>query len=128
MISDTMPIANIKIGTRHRKDMGDIAGLAASIADVGLLHPIVVRADGTLSQASGGLRPARGSAGLAAPTGLPQIGMLFGPGSRENASAGRGKPAKENSVDSHLHADSVVKAALYKGGTRDGHKARGRWK
>ena len=44
----TMSIANIKIGTRHRKDKGDIAGLAASIADVGLLHPIVVRADGLL--------------------------------------------------------------------------------
>jgi ParB-like chromosome segregation protein Spo0J len=43
-----MSIANIKIGTRHRKDLGDIEGLARSIADVGLLHPIVVRADGTL--------------------------------------------------------------------------------
>jgi ParB/RepB/Spo0J family partition protein len=43
-----MPIADIKIGTRHRKDMGDIAGLARSIADVGLLHPIVIRPDGTL--------------------------------------------------------------------------------
>jgi hypothetical protein len=41
-------IASIKIGIRHRKDMGDIAGLAASIAEIGLLHPIVVRADGTL--------------------------------------------------------------------------------
>src|SRR6266446_1525756 len=44
----TMPIADIKVGTRHRKDIGDIAALAASIADVGLLHPIVVKQDGTL--------------------------------------------------------------------------------
>jgi ParB-like chromosome segregation protein Spo0J len=44
----TMSIGNIKIGARHRKDMGDIEGLAASISDVGLLHPIVVKADGTL--------------------------------------------------------------------------------
>jgi ParB/RepB/Spo0J family partition protein len=44
----TRSIANIKIGTRHRKDLGDIEALARSIADVGLLHPIVVRADGTL--------------------------------------------------------------------------------
>jgi ParB-like chromosome segregation protein Spo0J len=44
----SMPIADIKIGIRHRKDMGDIAGLAASIAEIGLLHPIVVKSDGTL--------------------------------------------------------------------------------
>ena len=35
-------IADIKIGPRHRKSMGDIEGLAASITDVGLLHPPVV--------------------------------------------------------------------------------------
>jgi N6-adenosine-specific RNA methylase IME4 len=35
-------IAEIQIGKRHRKDMGDIAGLAGSIEDVGLLHPVVV--------------------------------------------------------------------------------------
>jgi N6-adenosine-specific RNA methylase IME4/ParB-like chromosome segregation protein Spo0J len=44
----TMPIANIKIGTRHRKDMGDIDGLARSIVEIGLLHPIVILPDGTL--------------------------------------------------------------------------------
>jgi ParB family chromosome partitioning protein len=38
----------IKVGQRHRKNMGDIEGLARSIADVGLLHPIVIRPDGTL--------------------------------------------------------------------------------
>ena len=43
-----MKISNIKIGTRHRKDMGDLVGLAASIEDVGLLHPIVVTKDDRL--------------------------------------------------------------------------------
>lgn len=38
----------IKIQKRHRKDMGDIASLAASIESIGLLHPIVIRADKTL--------------------------------------------------------------------------------
>jgi ParB/RepB/Spo0J family partition protein len=41
-------IAEVKVGQRHRKDMGDIDKLARSIADVGLLHPIVVRGDGAL--------------------------------------------------------------------------------
>jgi hypothetical protein len=41
-------IANIVVGTRHRRDMGAIAGLAASMAEFGLLHPIVIRPDGVL--------------------------------------------------------------------------------
>jgi len=44
----TRRIADIIIGIRHRRDLGDIDSLARSIADVGLLHPIVVRADGVL--------------------------------------------------------------------------------
>jgi ParB-like chromosome segregation protein Spo0J len=45
----TMPIADIKIGNRFRHDLGNINSLAANIADVGLLHPPVVRPDGTLA-------------------------------------------------------------------------------
>jgi ParB/RepB/Spo0J family partition protein len=43
-----MRIDSIKIGDRHRREFGDIDGLARSVADVGLLHPIVTRPDGTL--------------------------------------------------------------------------------
>lgn len=43
-----MRIADIRIGERHRKDMGDIEGLARSIDEIGLLHPVVVTPDGTL--------------------------------------------------------------------------------
>jgi ParB/RepB/Spo0J family partition protein len=38
----TVGIADINVGIRHRRDLGDIEGLAASIADVGLLHPVVI--------------------------------------------------------------------------------------
>jgi ParB family chromosome partitioning protein len=41
-------IADIIVGERHRKDMGDISALAASIREVGLLHPIVITPDGEL--------------------------------------------------------------------------------
>jgi ParB family chromosome partitioning protein len=44
----TRKISDIVVSTRHRKDMGDIAGLAASMADLGLLHPIVIRPDNVL--------------------------------------------------------------------------------
>lgn len=45
---ENLPIDQITVGTRLRKDFGDIAGLAESIADHGLLHPLVVDDDGTL--------------------------------------------------------------------------------
>jgi ParB family chromosome partitioning protein len=48
MDDSTRFVAGIQIGDRHRKDMGDIAGLAASIKRVGLLHPVVIRPDGLL--------------------------------------------------------------------------------
>jgi ParB/RepB/Spo0J family partition protein len=43
----TLPVDTIRVGQRHRKDLGDIAGLAASMADLDMmLEPIVVRPDG----------------------------------------------------------------------------------
>jgi ParB family transcriptional regulator, chromosome partitioning protein len=45
---DTRAIAAIKVGKRHRRDLGDIDALAASIEDIGLLHPIIVNEDGLL--------------------------------------------------------------------------------
>jgi hypothetical protein len=44
----SMRVADIVPGRRHRTDLGDIEGLAASISKVGLMHPIVVCADGRL--------------------------------------------------------------------------------
>jgi ParB family chromosome partitioning protein len=43
----TKPIADITINKRHRKDLGDVEALAASIKEVGLLHPVVINPDGT---------------------------------------------------------------------------------
>lgn len=43
-----VPIAEINVGARHRHDMGDLRGLGASIAAVGLLHPVVITTDKTL--------------------------------------------------------------------------------
>ena len=41
-------IADIRIGNRHRHDLGDIEALAGSIREIGLLHPVVVNSDGML--------------------------------------------------------------------------------
>jgi ParB family chromosome partitioning protein len=47
-VADSIAIDDIVVGDRHRRDMGDIAALAASIADIGLLHPITVDETGRL--------------------------------------------------------------------------------
>lgn len=53
------PIAEIRIGHRHRRDLGDVDQLAASIADLGLLQPVVVRPDGQLIAGERRLRAAQ---------------------------------------------------------------------
>jgi ParB family chromosome partitioning protein len=42
----TRRIDEVVVGERHRRDLGDIASLAANVAELGLLHPIVIH--GTL--------------------------------------------------------------------------------
>src|SRR3984957_13780670 len=43
-----MNIDQIQVGFRYRKDLGDLRALADSIAEVGLLHPVVVTPEGRL--------------------------------------------------------------------------------
>lgn len=45
---DERPVADVIVPERHRRDLGDLTALMDSIREIGLLHPIVVRADGTL--------------------------------------------------------------------------------
>ena len=44
----SLALSDITISTRHRTDLGDLAGLKQSISDVGLLHPVVVTTCGLL--------------------------------------------------------------------------------
>jgi N6-adenosine-specific RNA methylase IME4 len=48
MATKTVPMTAIRVGKRHRKDLGDIRSLARSIQEIGLLHPVVIRPDGKL--------------------------------------------------------------------------------
>jgi hypothetical protein len=43
-----MKISDIQVGRRHRQHVGDVRSLAASIAKLGLLHPVVVDGNGRL--------------------------------------------------------------------------------
>lgn len=40
-----LPLDEIVVEGRHRRNLGDVAALAASIAEVGLLHPVVLDAN-----------------------------------------------------------------------------------
>ena len=42
IITRSIPIDSIKIGSRFRKDLGDISSLAEDIEEIGLLHQIVI--------------------------------------------------------------------------------------
>jgi ParB family chromosome partitioning protein len=42
MTADKITISRIKVGSRFRKDLGDLDTLAKSIQETGLLHPIVI--------------------------------------------------------------------------------------
>jgi N6-adenosine-specific RNA methylase IME4 len=44
----SVALSSIRVGKRHRKDLGDIRALAKSIEEIGLLHPPVIRPDGAL--------------------------------------------------------------------------------
>jgi len=44
----TRAVADIVVGERHPHDLGDLQSLAASIAENGLLHPVVLTSDNKL--------------------------------------------------------------------------------
>ncbi len=44
----TLQLGAIRVGRRHRRKLGDLAGLAESIREVGMLQPVVVTSDGRL--------------------------------------------------------------------------------
>jgi len=48
MSTAKLPIGQIEIGFRYRKDLGDLRSLAESISEMGLLHPVVVTPEGRL--------------------------------------------------------------------------------
>ena len=46
--AERWPLVRIRIGTRFRKDLGDLRPLIRSMGEIGLLHPVVIQPDGTL--------------------------------------------------------------------------------
>lgn len=76
MSAEQTPIDSIKIGDRDRTDFGDVAELAASIARVGLLHPVVVTANGDLVAGDRRLAAVRSLGWTHVPTTVAKIETL----------------------------------------------------
>jgi ParB-like chromosome segregation protein Spo0J len=55
-----VPISSVKVGDRHRRELGSLADLKASIEEVGLLHPIVLTEDHVLVAGQRRLEACRG--------------------------------------------------------------------
>src|SRR6266404_4356626 len=47
-MQDTRALAEIHVGSRHRKDLGLLDTLSESLKTIGLLHPIVISPEGNL--------------------------------------------------------------------------------
>ena len=58
-MSDTLPIGSIVVGKRHRRTFGNLESLAASIDELGVLHPPVVRPVGDKYELVAGERSLR---------------------------------------------------------------------
>ena len=73
----TRRIDEIVVGERHRRDLGDIASLAANVAELGLLHPIVIRPDGTLIAGERRLAAARQLGSCEIPVNVMDLDAMF---------------------------------------------------
>lgn len=59
VLRPSVPLDSIIVGERHRRDLGDLDGLARSMAELGLLQPIVIRPEGMLIAGERRLHAAR---------------------------------------------------------------------
>ena len=95
---DQYPICKIKIGERHRRDLGDIDELAASIANVGLLHPVVITPDGTLIAGQRRLAACKKLGWLTVPVHIVDIGEIARGEFAENAYRKRFLPTEVHAI------------------------------
>jgi hypothetical protein len=114
----TPRISALTVGVRHRRELGDIEGLAASIAEVWLLHPVVITPGNVLiKRAIEPIERAEAKERQAAAGPASGRGKKNGTGSRKLPTpvSGRAadKAAKATGKARHTHdkAEAIVAAA-----------------
>jgi hypothetical protein len=98
-----LAINKIRVRGRFRKNLGDINSLAASIEEVGLLHPIVVRPDGRLIAGERRLAACKKLGWTSVPVTVVNLNEVIRGGFAENAH-------RKNFVPSEI--DAIRRAIL----------------
>ncbi len=123
--SPTMPVSSIAIGERHRRDLGDIAGLAESIQRIGLLHPIAVTPDGRLIAGERRLEAVRSLGGADIPVHVVALDEILLGESAENFHRKDWTPSEKVAIAEALEEREREKARQRQtehGGTAPGHR------
>ena len=113
-----LDIAAIRVGERHRKDMGDIASLARNIAEIGLLHAIVVKPDGRLIAGERRLQACRLLGWTSIPVRIVDLGEIVRGELAENAERKDFLPSEIDAIRRALEPveRAAAKARMSEGG------------
>jgi len=112
-VSNTYPatklIADITINQRHRRDLGDVASLATNIAEIGLLHPVVITPDGVLIAGARRIEACKQLGWTEVPVRVVDLTEIVKGEYAENAHRKDFLPTEINAI--HKAMESVEKAA-----------------
>lgn len=114
---------DIRVGDRHRHDLGDIKTLAESMVEVGLLHPVVVTADYRLIAGQRRIVAARrlgwNTIDITVATSITEAGVMLAAERDENTCRKAFTPTEEHAVYEAVLALEKPKAAERQGTRTD---------
>lgn len=122
-MSETMALEEIRVGERHRIDLGDIQGLASSIEELGLMHPVVVTPDGELIAGQRRLEACRSLGWVKVPVTVVPIDDLLKGEWAENAMRKDLTPSEAVAIGRLLEESERGKAAARRRATQFGNGA-----
>jgi ParB family chromosome partitioning protein len=115
-------VFDVRDGSRHRKDMGDLASLAKSIQAVGLLHPIVVTPDRQLIAGQRRLAAVKELGWTEIPARVLDLADIIQGEHDENACRKDFTPSEKVAIGQALEELERPKAAKRKAAGRDRHR------
>jgi N6-adenosine-specific RNA methylase IME4 len=118
-----MKVDEIRIRPRHRRDMGDIDGLADSIREVGLLHPIVVNKNGTLIAGERRIKAVEALGWRDIPVHIVEIDKIARGEAHENFNRKDFTPSEAVSIKRELEPEMKAAAKERQGTRTDKHPA-----
>jgi ParB-like chromosome segregation protein Spo0J len=119
-------VSDVRVGPRHRKDMGDLANLAKSIQAVGLLHPIVIAPDHQLIAGQRRLEAVKELGWTEIPARVVDLANIVQGEHDENAYRKDFTPSEAVAIGQALEELERPKAARRKAAGRAKRKAAGR--